>query len=55
MVGVGIVQNLWCELRCTLARNQVVCELVNILQLHHPNHSLWKMNAISARLCSLYK
>lgn len=51
--GPGIVQN-WCELHGIWTRGQVVFELVNILQLHRPNHILWKMNAASALLCSLY-
>lgn len=41
----GVVQNCRCELHWTLALDQVVFELVNILQLHRPNRILWKMNA----------
>lgn len=43
-----ILQNHRCELHWTPAYNQVVCELVNIVQLPHPDPILWKMNAISA-------
>lgn len=47
MLNPGIVQNCWCELYWILACYQQVFELVNILQLHWPNHILWKMNAIA--------
>lgn len=54
MISPDIVQNCWCELHGILAYNQAVFELVNILQLHRPNHIFWKMNAISTLLYSLY-
>lgn len=49
MASPGVMQNCCHALHWVVACGQVVFELV-----HNPNHILWKMNAVSALLCSLH-